>query len=248
MTAVFVHGNPDTYRVWNLVRGRIGDVPSVALSLPGFGCPIPAGFTATKEEYVAWLIAALEQQPEPVDLVGHDWGCLLTMRVASLRPDLVRSWAAGSGPVSSAYIWHVNAQVWQTSGEGEAWMDRLDPTAFAATLVGNGIPEDLARDTARRIDPLMKGCILRLYRSAVTLGAEWEPGLADIHAPGLVLWGERDQSCPVAFADRLGRDAHAARVLTFADCGHWWQVTRADETADALLTHWQHASDHHQHG
>jgi len=241
MTAVFVHGNPDTYHVWDLVRDRIGDVPSVALSLPGFGCPIPDGFTATKEEYVAWLIAALEHQPEPVDLVGHDWGCLLTMRVASLRPELIRSWAAGSGPVSSAYVWHALAKIWQTPGDGEAWMDKLNPTAFAASLVGNGVPPELAHNTARRIDPLMKGCILRLYRSAINVGAEWEPGLAKIKSPGLVLWGERDQSCPVAFADRLGHAAHAARVITFAGCGHWWQVTRPNETADVLLDHWQRA-------
>lgn len=32
------------------LRRLLPDTESVALSLPGFGCPIPTGFTATKEE------------------------------------------------------------------------------------------------------------------------------------------------------------------------------------------------------
>lgn len=241
MIAVFVHGVPDTHRVWDRVRHRLAGADSVALSLPGFGCPVPAGFTATKEEYVAWVIARLEEQPEPVNLVAHDWGCLLAMRVASLRPDLVRTWAAGSGPVSAAYVWHDRAKIWQTPGAGEAWAANFDAAAFASDLAGYGVPPDLAHDAAGRIDPLMRDCILRLYRSAVNVGAEWEPGLAKIRSPGLVLWGELDPACPVAFADHLGRDAHAERVMKFKDCGHWWPIERAEEAAEALRVHWRSA-------
>jgi len=43
MTAVFVNGNPDTYHVWDFVCRLLPDHDSVALSLPGFGCPVPAG-------------------------------------------------------------------------------------------------------------------------------------------------------------------------------------------------------------
>ncbi len=158
MTAVFVHGNLDTYHVWDAVRRLLPDTESVALGLPGFGCPIPAGFTATKGEYVDWLIAALERQSGPVDLVGHDWGCILTMRIASLRPDLVRSWAAGSGPVSGTYVWHPLAQIWQTPGDGETWMINFDPAAYAASQIGNNIPPDVVHATANRVDVLMKDC------------------------------------------------------------------------------------------
>jgi pimeloyl-ACP methyl ester carboxylesterase len=54
------------------------------------------------DDYAAWLVAELEAVGEPVDLVGHDWGGGFTVRVVSLRPDLVRSWvsdAAGVGDV-----------------------------------------------------------------------------------------------------------------------------------------------------
>lgn len=238
MNPVFIHGVPDTFRVWDAVRARLGEDASVALCLPGFGCPIPAGFTATKEEYVAWIIAELEKQPEPVDLVAHDWGCIFALRVASLRPDLVRSWAAGSGPISRDYEWHELAKIWQ-SPDGEKWMAQLDPAEIASTMTGQGVPPDLAREAAGLMDPLMKDCILRLYRSALEVGREWQSDLSKVKAGGLVLWGEADPACPVEFADRLGRDTRAARVFPFKDGGHWWPQQHPDEAAQALRQNWQ---------
>lgn len=236
MTAVFVHGVADTFHVWDEVRGQLPALDTTALALPGFGCPLPDGFEATKEEYVDWIIKQLEEHCEPVDLVGHDWGCLLTARVASLRPDLVRTWAGGSGPVSGDYEWHEFAKIWQTPGAGEQWMAALDPSEYSRQLESFGIPADLASQTAERIDDTMKNCILRLYRSAVTVGAEWEPGLANVAAPSLVFWGVEDPACPVAYADKLGGAMHAP-VLKL-DCGHWTPLQKPGEIAQALRAHW----------
>lgn len=237
MPVVFVHGVPDTFHVWDKVRKHLAQTDTVALALPGFGSPIPDGFTATKEEYADWVITQLEHLAEPADLVGHDWGCLLTARVASLRPDLVRTWAAGSGPVSAAYEWHSLAKIWQTLVAGEAWMANLDKVSFSRQLEELGVPAQTAAETASRIDPLMKDCILRLYRSAVTVGREWEPGLAKVTSPGLVFWGVSDPACPIEFADRLGADARAERVVKL-DCGHWTPLQRPQEVAQALQAHW----------
>ena len=238
MPTVFVHGVADTYHVWNQVRHQLPRTETAALALPGFGSPLPEGFTATKEEYVDWVIAQLEQQAEPVDLVGHDWGCLLTVRVASLRPDLVRTWAAGDGPVSAVYDWHPLAKIWQTPDVGEQWMADLAPEDLSHQLQGLGVPAALATASAGRVDPLMKDCILRLYRSAVTVGREWEPELANVTSPGLVFWGISDQACPVEFADRLGRETRAAQVIKL-DSGHWTPLERPQEIAQALQQHWK---------
>ncbi|MFC7644742.1 alpha/beta fold hydrolase [Streptosporangium lutulentum] len=96
MPAILIHGVPDTHRVWAGVREHLTRTDVEAWDLPGFGAPRPDGFGSTKEEYADWLISRLEEVGEPVDLVGHDWGCILTARVASLRPDLVRTWAAAT--------------------------------------------------------------------------------------------------------------------------------------------------------
>ena len=92
------------------VISRLNRKDVVTLSLPGFGCPLPAGFSATKEAYVDWLLGRLAALPRPIDLVGHDWGALLVVRAVSLRPDAVRSWAAGGAPLDREYVWHQAAQ------------------------------------------------------------------------------------------------------------------------------------------
>ena len=238
MPAVFVHGVPDTYRVWEPVLRHLDRSDTVTLALPGFDSPLPDGFTATKEAYVDWIIAQLEGQSGSVDLVGHDWGCLFVARVASLRPDLVRTWAGGDGPVSKDYVWHSLAKVWQTPGAGEEFMARLDPKQFSGQLEQLGVPANLAAQATAHVDKRMKDCILRLYRSAINVGSEWQPALAQVTAPGLVLWGELDESCPVRFAEQLAQDTRAGRVLTF-NTGHWFPLQAPAETAHALEEHWQ---------
>ena len=93
MTAVFVHGVPETPAVWSGLLAALGRPDSVALPLPGFDGVRPEGFGATMDEYAAWLVAQLERLDDPVDLVGHDWGGGFAVRVVSTRPELVRSWS-----------------------------------------------------------------------------------------------------------------------------------------------------------
>ena len=237
MPAVFVHGVPDTFRVWNSVREHLSRTDVIALALPGFDAPLPTGFQATKEGYANWIIQKLEQVGEPIDLVGHDWGCILTMRVASLRPDLVRSWAAGSGPVSATYTWHPLARIWQTPGKGEEWFKNLDPKALIEFMGKAGLLLTAAQETVNHIDLTMGDCILRLYRSALEVGKEWQPDLNKVRAPGLVFWGANDETCPVEFADSLASDTDAERVLRL-DAGHWTIVEHGAEIAKALESHW----------
>src|SRR3954449_10444115 len=94
MPVVFVHGVPEIPILWDSLRSHLQRDDVVTVQLPGFGCPRPDGFGATKEEYVAWLVGELERLASqgPIDLVGHDWGGGFVVRVVSTRPDLVRSW------------------------------------------------------------------------------------------------------------------------------------------------------------
>lgn len=237
MPAVLVHGVADTFHVWNATRARLGRADVVALALPGFNSPVPEGFDATKEAYLDWLIEEVEKLGEPVDLVGHDWGCILTARLASVRPELVRTWTGISGPVDAEYDWHVFAKIWQTPGEGERWMRELDLDAFAEQLAGFAMPVDDARRSVRFIDDTMKDCILRLYRSAVQVGREWEPGLTGVTSRSLVLWGLDDPFLPNVFADHLGKATRADAVVKLR-CGHWLPLEQPQAVVRELEAHW----------
>lgn len=239
MIAVFVHGVADTYRLWDDVRSQLQGVDSVALALPGFDATIPDGFRADKESYVDWIIGQLENIQPPVDLVGHDWGCILTLRVAFLRPDLVRTVVAGNGPVSKDYEWHRLAKIWQTPGEGENFMRELDADSLSEMLQRLGVPADAAKANAERVDDRMKDCILKLYRSAIDVGVEWQPGLANIHCPTTIFWGRKDTECPVRFAYQMVEQLPMGRVAEL-DCGHWVPLEKPKELAAVLQERWKH--------
>ena len=241
MTVAFVHGVPDTHRVWDAVLSRLARTDAVALSLPGFGCPLPEGFEPTKEGYAEWLIGELSALAPPVDLVGHDWGAILAVRAVSLEPRLVRTWAAGAAPLDAEYEWHRVARLWQTPGVGEQVMATLTPDAMAAALRSDGVPQADAAAAASRVDDAMKRAILSLYRSAVHVGRQWEGDLAKVSAPGPVLWGERNPFAAPRFGEKLAART-GARFVAFPGCSHWWQLERPAETAAELERHWASAA------
>ena len=236
MPAFFVHGVPDTEHLWDGVRSHLTRTDIIAPSMPGFGTPLPDGFDCTMDAYAAWLIARVEEVGEPVDIVGHDWGCMLVQRLVSLRPDLVRTWAVGSGALDSEYEWHATAKTWQTPDAGEQLMTAFTPAVVTSVLTGEGIPADVAAAAAARIDDPMKSSILKLYRSATNVGSDW-PQLGAVAAPGLVLWGANDPYVGVDFGKRLA-DRTGAKFTAFADCSHWWPSQRPAEAAALLEEHW----------
>ncbi len=238
MPAIFVHGVTDTHYLWDGVLSHLSRGDTQAVSLPGFGVDAPDGFGSTKEEYVGWLIGELEKIGEPVDLVGHDWGALLTERVVCLRPDLIRTWAAGGGALDEAYVWHPVAKMWQAPGLGEQVMQALTPDAMAQAYIAEGVPEELAQQFAARVDDRMKAAILRLYRSAVGVWKEWSPDVDGVERPGLVIWGKDDPFGPMDLAQRMAKRT-GAKFVAFEGCSHWWPVQRPKETAEALESFWE---------
>jgi pimeloyl-ACP methyl ester carboxylesterase len=237
VTTVLVHGVPDTAHVWHRLIPLLERDDVTCLGLPGFGGPLPPGFDGTKEAYADWLVGRLAALGTPVDLVGHDWGALLALRAAMLRPELVRSWAVGAAPVDAGYVWHDAARRWQTPAVGERAMEQLTADVLRGALTATGVPADDAAAAAARLDETMKRAILGLYRSAVRVGAEWGPDLSRLRAPGLVLWGERDPFAGPEWGRRLaGRTG--ARLVVFPECSHWWPLERPRETAAELRAFW----------
>jgi pimeloyl-ACP methyl ester carboxylesterase len=234
---VFVHGVPETSALWDGVREQlVGE--SVALALPGFGCPRPSGFGATKEEYAGWLVGELEKFGEPVDLVGHDWGAGFTYRVATTRPELLRSWVADiANVIHPDYVWHDFAQIWQTPREGEEFFARQEatpPEEIAPVFESFGVPREEALALATWSDATMNSCILDLYRSATpNIYASWGDRWGVTSSPGLVLCPSEDffgnGELSRVMADTLG-----ARHETLQGLGHWWPL-QAPEVAAAAL-------------
>jgi pimeloyl-ACP methyl ester carboxylesterase len=237
---VFVHGVPETATVWDGIRSAI-DRESVALALPGFGCPRPEGFGATMDDYVEWLVGELAGIQGPIDLVGHDWGAGFTYRVATAHGDRLRSWAADiANIVHPDYEWNDIAKRWQTPGAGEAFVESQStqsPEARAALFESMGVPPAGALEMATASDATMGACILALYRSAVpNPHHHWGP-FAPTKPPGLVLYTSEDP-----FGDEtLAREVADALGATFAildGIGHFWPYQAPEQAAATLERFW----------
>jgi pimeloyl-ACP methyl ester carboxylesterase len=237
MPAFFVHGVPESHHIWEGIRTRLSRKDTMAVDLPGFTTEVPAGFDCTKEAYLNWLIAEVEKVGEPVDIVGHDWGALLTERLVSVRSDLVHTWAAGGGAIDETYVWHNIAQMWQTPGLGEQVMEGFTVEAMVAAFTPEGVPEPAAREMAERIDDRMKASILPLYRSAVKVGEEWGPDLDNVERPGLLIWGGKDPYMALEYANKMAARTKSEMVV-LDDVSHWWPVQAPDRAAEALEAFW----------
>ena len=92
---ILLHGIGRTAQVWNLVIEKLKPLGLhvVAFDLLGFGdSPKPTWLKYDADDHAKAVIASIEKLNlnEPAVIIGHSMGCLVAIRVARLRPDLVR--------------------------------------------------------------------------------------------------------------------------------------------------------------
>lgn len=244
MPAVFVHGNPETDAIWVSLFEALQRTDVIALSPPGFGAPVPAGWTATRREYIDWLTEELAHLEGDIDLVGHDWGGGHVLGYLAEHPQAVRSWCVDLlGICHPDYVWHDTAQIWQTAGAGEQHVAGMlaAPKADLVTLYQTlGMTPTAAASAVDSINDDMAACILGLYRDAAQPAlAEWGRSIDVIGArPGLAINAEHDHYVGTdamihAMAERTG-----ARVAHLAGVGHWWMCQDPANGATTLETFW----------
>jgi len=155
-------------------------------------------------QYVGDLVAVLEADPVPADLVGYSFGGLLAQLAAVARPELVRSLTLLSTPPGSGQLFRGVARIGSLSD--------MDPHR-AAGLILWGIRYNLNREPARRIAfvrerlaRIPRECIddvVGMMMDAPDVAAE----VAALPLPRMVAVGRRDL-WPVAqhraYARRIG--------------------------------------------
>ena len=240
MAVLFVHGVPATSRLWReVIRLVDRDDEVLAVDLPGMAEPEPEGWVPDKDNYVNWLIGQIEAMVErnggPIHLVGHDWGCLLTLRAASLRPELLRSVAAGNAPIDPHWPLHAWWDAWNTPGVGEEVMKQVFQPNVVPVMTALGFPADDAACCGFATEHGHRN-ILGLYRSAPNIGHEWAEDLARIVIPSMLIWGNRDLIVPVEIGRRMATRMGAEMVELDSD--HFWPYRRPAEAANALRRLW----------
>jgi len=90
---VLLHGIGQTGNTWQHVVEQLGHKHRiVAFDLLGFGAsPKPDWLDYDIDDHTKALIASIEKlHQKPITLVGHSMGCLVAVRLARQRPDLVK--------------------------------------------------------------------------------------------------------------------------------------------------------------
>ena len=202
---VCVHGLSGSSRWWTRVTALIDrHVPLVLSDVPRSLKP---------SEVETWLAGRIEELGPPVDLAGHSLGAPVSVRVAALRPELVRRLVLisppGVGPPRSplTYAWPLARTM---LGSRPSFLVRLTYDGLRAG------PRNLARGG------------LHVARADVT--AE----LAAVTAPTLLVWGARDGVVPIEEASIWLERMPDARLIVIPGAGHVPMVDSPFELAEAI--------------
>ena len=192
-----VHGPSGSSRWWTHVAALIEE-PVVLVDVPRSLKPL---------EVATWLAGRIDELGAPVDLAGHSLGALVSVRVAALRPELVRRLVLisppGVRPSRSllAYAWPLARTM---LGARPSFLVRLTYDGLRAG------PRNLAR-----------GCS---HVASADVTAE----LAAVTAPTLLVWGAREA------ASSWLRRLPDARLLVIPGAGHVPMVESPVELAVAI--------------
>lgn len=248
-TKVFIHGNPETKHVWDLLikeldLHRIKNI--ICLSPPGFGSDYPEGFIPNRRNYIDWLSFQLTSIKGPIDIVAHDWGAAHLFGLLAEQPNAVRSWIADSvGMLHPNYQWHQAAQTWQnkdydTSLQSINNLLQLDPHSFAHVMSSMGMNKEIALLIKSNMPNIMAHSVVSLYTDAVQPQMKILGELLIKAKPsgGLVIGPEYDDYSGDLSTYKELADALGAQYSMIDNCGHWWMTQKPKESAQVLISYW----------
>ncbi len=250
---LLLHGVPETSSSWREVAPRLaaGGRRVLAPDLPGLGgstYPGPYDVPALAAQVAALLDA---EQVGQVDVVGHDWGGVVALGLAGVRPGRVRRLVVADAPYRTPPPLHRSPHLALLA------LPVLPDLAFRVAgrrLVGlllrAGWRSPRPLDAERRAEyEAAYGTRDRLraflgyYRAAVRpRPGAWLPGSGLAGLPpvkvdrALVLWGALDPALPISTGEAAVRDLGAGtRMTTVPGVGHFVVEEAPDVVAEVLL-------------
>ena len=237
---VLIHGFGSSLQTWDAWADALArKYRVVRFDLPGSGlsAPDPAG-DYTDARSVELLLALLDRLGlMRASLVGHSIGGRIAFTFAATHPERVDRLVlvAPDGFASPGFAYGKAPQVPALLGLMKIVMPK--PLVRMNLRPAYADPAMLSDARVERYDDLLRAPGARqalLDRMRQTVLVDPRPLLASIHAPTLLLWGERDAMIPFANAADYRRAMPEARLVSFAHAGHLPQEEAAAESIAAV--------------
>lgn len=222
-----IHGWPQSSYMWRHLLPALASSGrrAVAPDLPGFG-DTPPDPPATFER----LVEAVETFRrsaglEGVVLVVHDTGGLIGLRWACDHPEAVRGLVITNTGFFPDLEWAEIAVSMRTPGQGEALVNSTSRAEFGTLLkaASDSFDDDVLDEYWKAFESReARHRWLELYRSFDLDELEpYQPRLAALGVPALVLWGQRDEFLQPGYGERFARQIPGAELVLLEDVRHF---------------------------
>ena len=245
--AHLIHCNLATGKAWApLMQVLDAELAAEAVDMLGQGrSPMPDR-TRDYQLQCAEASIAVMQRSGPQDLIGHSFGGCIALKVAHMRPDLVRTLTLFE-PVFFGFLDDADHPVWQAMKPGQqAFYDTLtsgDTMAAAAKFLTEwGMPGEWERmpDDARRA-MADRMWLIAAQRGSIVDDNNWRlrlPDLATLEMPTLVMHGEQSPPVMAEMTKIIVKTMPNASGAGLPGAGHMLPITHAGAVADHLHRFW----------
>jgi 3-oxoadipate enol-lactonase len=218
---LFLHGVGSDKSVWGPQLAHFGTSRrALAFDYPGYGESDPAAAGATRDDFAAAMLAAMDALAiGRAHVCGLSLGGVIAIAMHHLAPDRCRSLV-----LADTFAVHPDGQaIFDRSVAASESMTEL-AAARTPAILAPGASEELhqeVRETMARIDP----DAFRIGAKAVWL-ADQRERVAAIEVPTLVLVGGEDTVTPPDLSRELAEAIRGAKLHILAGAGHLANIER----------------------
>ncbi len=243
--ALLIHGWSSSWFAVSPLLPLLGErYRCLAVDLPGYGDSPPLDARATIPGYVAMMADLIrEVSDQPVVLVGHSMGGMISLALALEHPELVERLVLLCPTISGRLSLFINLfmspfVIFQRIAIFDKLVSLLEPQMISVTdrLLRPALFADRTGITEQDYEKI-RADARRPGRGRVRAECFWamrendlRGRLEAITAPSLIVWGMEDNTVPLRDASVVAREWPDADLRVIPNAGHWPQFETPEVT------------------